>query len=173
MHFSRNPKIAEFMQQYKLVKEFGEGVDRMFREMAEAGNPAPVYKQIEFMVKVRLDSALRDEDESTITHKTEVEPNDNKMSEKVNETARVNEKVDEKVNEKVSEKVSERQKLIISAIFENPYITQTELAKTLGISVVHVNKNMKKLQEQSLIRRVGPDKGGHWEVIEQNEKGGE
>lgn len=40
MHFSRNPKIAEFMREYKLVKEFGEGVDRMFREMAEAGNPA-------------------------------------------------------------------------------------------------------------------------------------
>ena len=65
MHFSRNPKIAEFMQQYKLVKEFGEGVDRMFREMAEAGNPAPEYKQVEFMLKVRLDSALRDEEETT------------------------------------------------------------------------------------------------------------
>ena len=76
-------------------------------------------------------------------------------------------------NEKVNEKVNERQKLIISAIFENPYITQTELAKTLGISVVHVNKNMKKLQEQGIIRRVGPDKGGHWEVIEQNKKGEE
>ena len=141
MHFSRNPKIAEFMQQYKLVKEFGEGVDRMFREMAEAGNPAPEYKQVEFMVKVRLNSALREENESLITHKTELEPYDNEGNEKVNEAGRVNERVNEKVNEK--------QRLIISAIFENPYITQTELAKTLGISVVHVNKNMKKLQEQS------------------------
>ena len=165
MHFSRNPKIAEFMQQYKLVKEFGEGADRMFREMAEAGNPAPEYKQVEFMVKVRLNSALREENESSITHKTEGEPYDNEGNEKVNEAERVNEKVNEKVNE--------RQKLIISAISENPYITQTELAKTLGISVVHVNKNMKKLQEQGLIHRVGSDKGGHWEVIEQNEKGRE
>ena len=41
------------------------GVDRMFREMAEAGNPAPEYKQVEFMVKVKLTSALRDEDETT------------------------------------------------------------------------------------------------------------
>ena len=81
--------------------------------------------------------------------------------------------VNDGVNEKVNEKVNERQKLIISAIFENPYITQTELAKTLGISVVHVNKNMKKLQEQGVIRRVGPDKGGHWEIIENNEKEGE
>ena len=136
------------------------GVDRMFREMAEAGNPAPEYKQIEFMLKVRLNSALRDEEETG--------KND---SDTVNVGVKVG--VNERANEKVNEKVNERQKLIISAIFENPYITQTELARTLGISVVHVNKNMKKLQEQGLIRRVGPDKGGYWEVIERNEKGGE
>lgn len=50
MHFSRNPKIALYMRSYKLVKEFGEGVDRMFREMEEAGHPAPEYRQNEFMV---------------------------------------------------------------------------------------------------------------------------
>lgn len=49
-HFSRNPKIAAYMHEYKLVKEFGEGVDRMYREMEEAGCPAPEYKQGDFMV---------------------------------------------------------------------------------------------------------------------------
>ena len=33
-----------------LVMEFGEGVDRMFREMEEADQPAPEYRQNEFMV---------------------------------------------------------------------------------------------------------------------------
>ena len=50
MHFSRNPKIALYMRNHKLVKEFGEGVDRMFREMEEAGCPAPEYRQNGFMV---------------------------------------------------------------------------------------------------------------------------
>ena len=27
-HFSRNPKIAQFLKAYDFVKEFGEGVDR-------------------------------------------------------------------------------------------------------------------------------------------------
>lgn len=49
-HFSRNPKIAAYMHEYKLVKEFGEGVDRMYREMEAAGSPAPEYKQGDFMV---------------------------------------------------------------------------------------------------------------------------
>ncbi|MBR5747453.1 MAG: hypothetical protein IKY01_01560 [Prevotella sp.] len=54
MHFSRNPKIAMYMRSYKLVKEFGEGVDRMFREMEAAGCPAPEYRQNEFMVYATL-----------------------------------------------------------------------------------------------------------------------
>ena len=48
IHFSRNPKIAQFMHDYELVKEFGEGVDRMFREMEAAGNPAPRIQTIWF-----------------------------------------------------------------------------------------------------------------------------
>ena len=73
--------------------------------------------------------------------------------------------VNDGVNEKVNETVNERQRSIISSVSSNPYITQAELATMLGISIVHVNKNMKKLQALGIIRRVGPDKGGHWEVI--------
>ena len=73
--------------------------------------------------------------------------------------------VNDRVNEKVNEKVNERQRSIISSVSSNPRITQVELSSMLGISIVHVNKNMKKLQAMGIIRRVGPDKGGHWEVI--------
>ena len=162
MHFSRNPKIAEFMREYKLVKEFGEGVDRMFREMAEAGNPAPEYKQVEFMVKVRLNSALREDTMEKTVEKSREKTDGVGNKETVNVTKKVNKKVNEKVNEK--------QRLIISAISENPHITQSELAKILNITVVHINKNMKKLQEKGIIRRVGPDKGGHWEIVNTTKK---
>ena len=72
---------------------------------------------------------------------------------------------DSEVNDRVNEKVNERQRIIISSVSSNPHITQVELASMLGISIVHVNKNMKKLQAMGIIRRIGPDKGGHWEVI--------
>ena len=39
------------------VNEFCEGVDRMFREMAEAGLPAPEYRQNEFMVYATIRQA--------------------------------------------------------------------------------------------------------------------
>lgn len=34
IHFYRNPKIFEFLHEYEYVKEFGEGVDRMFRDLS-------------------------------------------------------------------------------------------------------------------------------------------
>ena len=53
-HFSRNPKIVELLNEYDLVKEFGEGVDRIYRDMADAGLPEPEYRQAEFMLYATL-----------------------------------------------------------------------------------------------------------------------
>ncbi|MDO4329970.1 MAG: hypothetical protein Q4C66_11630 [Lachnospiraceae bacterium] len=36
------------------VKEFGEGVDRMYREMEAAGLPEPEYRTVEFMLYATL-----------------------------------------------------------------------------------------------------------------------
>ena len=58
IHFSRNPKIVELLVEYDLVKEFGEGVDRIYRDMADAGLPEPVYKQNEFMLYATLKNNL-------------------------------------------------------------------------------------------------------------------
>jgi ATP-dependent DNA helicase RecG len=53
-HFSRNPKIVELLTEYEFVKELGEGVDRIYREMAEAGLPEPEYRQADFMLSAIL-----------------------------------------------------------------------------------------------------------------------
>lgn len=53
-HFSRNPKIVELLNEYDLVKEFGEGVDRIYLDMEEAGLPEPVYQLKSFMLYAEL-----------------------------------------------------------------------------------------------------------------------
>ena len=55
---------------------------------------------------------------------------------------------------------------ILALIADNPFITTQEMADSLGIIRRTVAKHIKAMQEQSIIRRVGPDKGGHWEIIE-------
>ncbi|MCQ2527475.1 MAG: putative DNA binding domain-containing protein [Lachnospiraceae bacterium] len=53
-HFSRNPKIAEYLKAYKFVKEFGEGVDRMYNELEEDGFLLPEYKQEAFILRATI-----------------------------------------------------------------------------------------------------------------------
>ena len=43
-----------------------------------------------------------------------------------------------------------------------------ELALFLSISDDAVKQQIAKLVQKQFIRRVGPDKGGHWEVLEGN-----
>ena len=54
---------------------------------------------------------------------------------------------------------------ILEAISKNPVITIKELQELSGLSESGVKKILRKLRAIGRIRRVGPDKGGHWEII--------
>lgn len=54
---------------------------------------------------------------------------------------------------------------ILRTIKENPQITMAELAEKTGISAKAIEKQIARLKKDSLLVRVGPDKGGHWEVV--------
>lgn len=53
-HFSRNPKIAEFLKVYSFVKEYGEGVDRMCKELEAVGLQDPEYRLNAFMLQTTI-----------------------------------------------------------------------------------------------------------------------
>ena len=74
------------------------------------------------------------------------------------------EKVGEKWTEKLGEKLGENESKIIEQIARDNRITMVELSKKLGISEVAVYKNIKKLKQAGILERVGPAKGGHWEI---------
>ena len=54
---------------------------------------------------------------------------------------------------------------IIELIKKNAHITIPELAESLGISTRAIEKQIAKLKEKGRLKRIGPDKGGHWEVV--------
>lgn len=64
----------------------------------------------------------------------------------------------------MTQKVTVNQQKILNLIKENPFITQEELSKNIGIARKSIISNMKKLQENGLIKRVGADKNGYWQV---------
>ncbi|WP_148706211.1 MarR family transcriptional regulator [Methanosarcina siciliae] len=53
-------------------------------------------------------------------------------------------------------------------ISENKYISAQELATLLGISSHAVEKQIANLKDKGLLKRIGPDKGGYWEVNMEN-----
>ena len=79
------------------------------------------------------------------------------------------EKVDRKggqKTQKVDRKGGQKTKETLLALIENnPKVTSTEMANALGINRSAVTKHLKQMQEANVIRRVGADKGGHWEII--------
>jgi ATP-dependent DNA helicase RecG len=60
----------------------------------------------------------------------------------------------------------ESQRRILELTKNNPQISKAEMAEKIGISTTAIDKNIEKLKEKGLLRRVGPDKGGKWEVKE-------
>ena len=48
------------------------------------------------------------------------------------------------------------------------YITAKELASVVELTPRAIQKNIKKLKEQGTIKRVGANKGGYWEVIDES-----
>lgn len=76
-------------------------------------------------------------------------------------TTEKTESTTEKSN-KTTEATAEK---IIRLMRENPQITNKELAAACDITEDGVYWNTKKLKKNNIIRRVGGDKGGHWEVL--------
>ena len=57
------------------------------------------------------------------------------------------------------------QKAIVDIILENPQVTISQVAEQLKLNMRGIAKHFKNLQAQGIICRVGPNKGGHWEVV--------
>jgi ATP-dependent DNA helicase RecG len=142
MSVRRNELIADMFSRLGKVERVGMGINKM-RELAiGSGLKEPAFE------------------ENGLFKSTFYRPA--KSVEKVGEMA--DEKVGVKVGEKVGVKLTANQGKIIDLVRADPQITARELSKRIGISLRKVEENLAKLKEKGLLRRIGPDKGGHWEV---------
>ena len=132
----RNERIADLFFRMDKVERAGTGIRRMKEAMIAAELPALHIRQTGFY---------------TIVFKRPVE--------------RVGEKGGEKVGVKVGEKLTANRKKIIDNIMENKTISAKELSELVGISQRKIEENISWLKEKGLIKRIGPDKGGHWEIV--------
>ena len=64
--------------------------------------------------------------------------------------------------QKTTQKTGEK---ILNLLRVSPSLSTAELAVTIGITDKGVAWQLNRLCRDGLLRRVGPDKGGHWEVV--------
>jgi ATP-dependent DNA helicase RecG len=140
------------------IESWGLGIEKIKIECKTADAREPEIKydfggvMVTFAGEVPVTSDNRAEGSEKTTEKTT-----EKSSEKGSE------KGSEKASEKTSEKTSEK---ILRSIIGNKNITIAELAEIAGVAPRSIERNIQRLQGQGLIRRIGPDKGGHWEVVD-------
>lgn len=151
VHFSRNPQIASVLADYKYVKELGEGVDRMYKEMAKNGNPLPEYGENDFMIKLVLKS----------------NPNVMQLSSIQQAMGRLNRKTEQKnrtKKNKSKESIEKTERKVLEEIRNNANISREEIAGKLSLSPSTVQRRLNSLRKKGKIERIGPDKGGYWKV---------
>ncbi|OGS23483.1 MAG: hypothetical protein A2297_01645 [Elusimicrobia bacterium RIFOXYB2_FULL_48_7] len=82
-----------------------------------------------------------------------------KVGEKVGESR------EKRLVEGLVERLVESQRKIINFIKQNAHVSKKELSDRIGISTTAIDKNIAQLKKKGILRRIGPDKGGHWEII--------
>ncbi|MEA1968667.1 MAG: ATP-binding protein [Thermodesulfobacteriota bacterium] len=136
----RNRVIARFFREINFIEQWGTGIQKILSLCRENGQKKPEFKESGLFFKVVLFMA--------------------KKRDKLTETSQ---KTSQKTSQETSQKTSQK---IFSLLHQNNRLTIKELADSLSISDRAVKNNLKILKESEKLIRVGPDKGGFWQVKE-------
>lgn len=140
-----NPDIANTFFRAGEIEAWGRGIERVMAACRQAGTPEP---------QIRLDARdFRFEFPFSAGYLDGLASGEGLAGSRNAGEAR------EKTREKTRDK-------ILTLIAELPTITTAELAERIGITAKGIEWQLGKLKADGRIRRFGPDRGGHWEVLE-------
>ena len=131
-----NPSVANVFFRAGQIESWGRGIERIFSSCTTAGMPPP---------------ALRCEQNGLWV--------DFEFGPAANISFR---QAGERTGEKPREKTRDK---ILGLVRVNPDISMETMASSLGLTRKGVEWQICKLKQSGILRRVGPDKGGHWEIL--------
>ena len=147
----RNPKMAQVFYRAGFIEAWGRGYEKIMKAFDKAN-----LKRPEFTVEQGGVTAVIYR-EIFISVRGDQQPNQNrtKTEPKPNQTEQDTQKTTQKTTRK-----------ILELITLNPYITRNEMAIECGVTSDAIKFQLKKLKEKGLIRRIGSDRSGFWEVMD-------
>lgn len=131
----RNPFVAKMFFWIKYAEDVGSGTNKIIQWCKEWGLPEPTYEEAGASFV-------------TVFHNP-------KQEQGVLKTI-------QKTTQKTIQKTGQK---IVEEIRKNPQITRKELAEIIGLTDVGIKYHLSNMQKKNLLRRIGPDKGGYWEIL--------
>ena len=151
-HFSRNPRLARYLKAYKYVKEFGEGVDRMCREM-EADGLLPIkYYKNDFILR------------AVAWSKNAKDAGSDKVAISSDKVAISSDKVAIKWSE-VKERCSPNTIKILEHLAQNGSISNAVAREITGLSSPGARKILSHLAENKIVSPEGDKKSRVYHLI--------
>ena len=136
-----NPDVANAFFRAGMIEAWGRGTERILEACRDAGVPEPELRHepdglwVEFPFP-RQPAGLYS-----------------------------GERWGEKWGEKWGAPVLAKRRKIAEAILQDRRVTIHQLATILSMGTTAIENHLKAMRQQGCIRRVGPAKGGHWEVL--------
>lgn len=174
--FQRNPQIGQFCMHTTQYRGLGSGV---MRALSICPNIQMVNNDSgkQFSIIIPRDGGLLETQSDTVNDTVNGEGS-RKCTEKCTENGVESRKCTENDIENldqmfkkcierskvIGERLSKTKYEILRMMLANSTITRGEMAEQLNMSSSGISKNLEDMRDK-FIRRVGPDKGGHWEVI--------
>jgi ATP-dependent DNA helicase RecG len=144
--FRRNHIIADLFSKIHFGEKMGTGFDRIREICKKENSPFP---EIEFNENYFYVTFKQSHEYLSLAVKGKTAP-----------------KTTQKIPRKYPEELTLSQIEILELLEKDRSLTRGQMAKKLNISPETIKKNIEKLKQKKLLKRVGPDKGGYWEVLE-------
>ena len=144
----RNRRLGEFLHELEFTEGRSTGIPTIQDELKRNGSPKARIETNEERSFFMIDIPCREDMIGAVN-----------LQQDKGDATESSQKMQQKVQQKMQQK-------ILDAIKLNPYITTTKMAEEFEVNRATIHRNLVEMKANGVIRRVGPDKGGHWEIIE-------
>ncbi len=167
--YPKNPVIARVFKELGFADELGSGVRKLFKYgKAYCGHDPELVEGDVFRCTLFFASDPDKKLRGTVHEKTSafgnhIEKTSGKGLKNVGEKPSSRR---EKSAKNVGETNLKTSGKILQAILEDPTITIPGLAERLHVTERSIERNIQKLRTEGRLQRIGPARGGYWEVLD-------
>jgi ATP-dependent DNA helicase RecG len=148
----RNRRLGDFLKELELTEGRSTGVPTIQEKLAQNGSPRATFETTEDRLSILIHIPVHEGCGDVVVMKSA-------------EGSLKNSDNTEKWPKKWPKKWPEIASKIMEMISSNSKISVIEMESLLNVGHTTIKKIINEMQNEKMIQRIGPNKGGHWETI--------